>query len=130
MTRTGQHLAGDGSWRRMLTARPVRNEAARLGQSGEGNVTVRVTKQRPWYLLPPLSWIVPFRRERAAALDRVGSRVWRLCDGERTVEGVIDEFASSYHLTFHEARVAVTGYLKELIQRGVLAISIPEDDTT
>ena len=60
-------------------------------------------------------------------LDRLGAEVWRLCDGKRTVEEVVDLFGERHALTFHESRVAVTLYLKALLQRGVLAIVIPEE---
>ena len=79
------------------------------------------------YMLPPLSWIVPHRRERRVVLDRVGSQMWRQCDGERTVEAVIDAFAATHDLTFHEARVAVTTYIKSLVKRGVLVIVMPKE---
>jgi hypothetical protein len=106
----------------MLRAHALQNRAARVERDPGGTVAVWVEQTRR--LLPPLSWIVPFRRERVTRLDRVGSRVWSLCDGKRTVEAVVDMIASQYRLTFHESRVAVTGYLKTLIQRGVLAIEM------
>ena len=62
---------------------------------------------------------------RRLELDRLGSRVWEFCDDRRTVEEIVDAFADRYGLTFHEARAAVTGYLKMLIQRGALAIAVP-----
>jgi hypothetical protein len=52
-----------------------------------------------------------------------------LCDGKATVESIIDEFAARHRLSFHESRVAVTGYLKTLIRRGVLAIELSEEDS-
>ena len=73
---------------------------------------------------PPLSWIVPFREESCSTLDPLGAEVWKLCDGQRTVEGVVDAFKDRYALSFHEARVAVTEYLKVLVQRGVLAVAL------
>ena len=117
-----------GSWKQMLTARAVHNAAARVVDEDGCDVAVYVKSVRPWYVFPPISWIVPHRAERASVLDRIGSQVWRWCDGERTVEDIIDAFADEYALTFHEARVAVTGYIKSLVQRGVLAIVIPEED--
>lgn len=117
-----------GSWKRMLAARPVHNAAARVEDEGGGDVTVHVKSVRPWYMFPPVSWIVPYKPERGTILDRLGSQVWRWCDGERTVEDIIDAFASEHDLTFHEARVAVTGYIKSLVQRGALAIAMSEED--
>jgi hypothetical protein len=85
-----------------------------------------VANRRPQYLVPPLSWIVPFHPERRLVLDRLGTEVWTLSDGRHTVEQIVDLFAEGHKLTFHEARVAVTGYLKTLIERGVLAIAMPK----
>ncbi len=117
-----------GSWKRMLAARPVHNAAARVVDEAGGDVAVYVKSIRPWYMFPPVSWIVPYRPERKTVLDRLGSQVWRWCDGERSVEDIIDAFAGEHDLTFHEARVAVTGYIKSLVQRGALAIAMSEED--
>ncbi len=132
--RSKRAATDDGSWKRMLSARPVHNMAARVDEldgpstsPGSDAVVVYVKNVRPWYMLPPLSWIVPHRRERRVVLDRVGSQMWRQCDGERTVEAVIDAFAATHDLTFHEARVAVTTYIKSLVKRGVLVIVMPKE---
>jgi len=66
--------------------------------------------------------------KRTLRLDRLGSEVWDLCDGQRTGEGVVDDFAQRHRLTFHEARAAVTVYLKTLVQRGALALEMPEEN--
>jgi hypothetical protein len=113
------------TWHRMLEATPLRNAAAAVEPDGLEGLRITVRSRRPGWLVPPLSWLLPLRRVRVVRLDRVGSRVWGLCDGERTVEAVVDEFARAYALTFHEARVAVIGYLKQLVQRGALAIEMP-----
>ena len=128
MSKAGGVAPGAGSWKRMLDARAVRNTAARADQDDPGAVVVHVKTVRPWYMVPPVSWIVPHRPERKVVLDRLGSQVWRWCDGERTVENVVDAFAADHDLTFHEARVAVAGYISSLVKRGVLAIVMPEED--
>lgn len=115
----------DMSWGGMMKACPWRNESAVATDHGGETVSVRVKLRRPSFMKPPLSWIVPFRPERTLELDRLGTQVWRLCDGRRDVGKIADEFSARYGLTFHEARVAVTAYLKRLIQHGVLAIELP-----
>ncbi len=109
------------SWRRSLLGVPVRNEAAGVVNEGD-EVRVKVALKRPWWLLPPISWAVKPRSEKDMRLDALGAEVWRLCDGERTVEQVIDKFAASHRLTFHESRAAVTTYVRRLVERGVLVI--------
>lgn len=116
------------TWRAMLAAVPVRNAAADVAWNAADELEVTVAIERPRYLRPPLSWIVPHRSRRIVRLDRLGARVWDLCDGERTVEDVVDVFAERYQLTFHEARVAVTGYLQSLVQRGALAVALPDEE--
>ena len=111
----------------MLEATPLRNAAATVEPDGAGGLRIAIPAARPRWLVPPLSWILPVRRTRTVRLDRVGTRVWELCDGESTVESVVDAFAGAYNLTFHEARVAVTNYLRQLVRRGALAIEMPAE---
>ena len=120
--------ARPASWRPLLRARLSHNLAARVEESGDKDVRVYVRCKRPSFLVPPLSWIVPYREERRLTLDRLGAQVWRLCDVQRSVEEVIDRFAELHRLTFHEARVAVTGYIKMLIEQGVLAVVLREQE--
>lgn len=112
------------SWRPMLEAVPLRNVAARVERLVDGTVNLYVKKLPAWYRRPPVSWLLQPRPERCLALDRLGAAVWELCDGTRRVEDVVDCFAEAHGLTFHEARTAVTAYLKTLIQPGVLAIAM------
>ena len=118
-----------GSWRPMLLARPVPNAAARSEPGRDGSLTLFVRTDREH--LPDkvrrLSWITPIRRERRVVLDRLGRQIWDWCDGQCTVESVIDRFAEAHDLTFHESRVAVTSYLKQLIQRGALAVQVEDE---
>ena len=114
------------SWRGMLEARPVRNAAVEVARGDGDELSVSVKTRRPRCLVPPISWIVPLKPYRTVKLDRIGARLWDLCDGDRTVEAIVDEFARAYTLSFHEARVAVTTYLSQLVQRGVLAVVMPD----
>ena len=117
----------DGPLMGLLRSRPVRNAGARVEEQDRDHVIVYVRQKRPGFLIPPLSWIVPYKRERRAILDKVGTLLWRMCDGERTVEDLVESFRSRYRLTFHEGRAAVTGYLKLLTERGVIAIAAQEE---
>jgi len=116
--------APEGTWRQMLEARPVRNSAAEVLSEEADTLSIEVKMKKPRPLFPPLSWFVRPKTTRTIRLDRLGSQVWELCDGERTVEEVVDEFARRYRLTFHEARASVTAYLRLLVQRGVLAMAM------
>ena len=126
-TLTSQLPGTADSWTDMLVARPIRNTAARVtaGQTdGELRIAVPSRPKAWWYHLPPLNWIVRPPRERVLILDPIGSPVWDLCNGETTVEEIIQFFAKNHSLSFHEARVSVTSYLRLLIERGALAIAL------
>ena len=115
------------SWKRMLRAKPVRNAAATGQRRSDDEVWVVVPRQKPRYL-KPVSWLVRSKPTRTVVLDRLGLQIWERCDGQRTVEDIIDEFARMHRLSFHEARVAVTGYVKSLVERGAAAIVMPKEE--
>lgn len=119
MSKTPAKPAND--WRRMLAAVPTHNSAANV-QEHDDCVAVIIKNVRPGYMVPPISWFVPFKPQKVFRLDPIGTFLWKLCDGKRSVEDIIDCFKDEYDLTFHEAKTAVTDYLKKLVQRGVLAI--------
>ena len=85
---------------------------------------ITVTRNRPWYFRPPLSWVLRPSLRKTIVLDEVGAQIWDLCDGQRNVEDIIDEFSQAHRLSFHEARVAATNYVKSLVQRGALAVAV------
>lgn len=116
------------SWRAMLEAKPLRNAASRMEREANGMRTLHVPCRRPWYAVFPLTWIVRFPEERSFRLDPLGAQVWDLCSGEAPVEAIVEAFAEEHELTFHEARVAVTQYLKTLIQYGALAIALASEE--
>jgi hypothetical protein len=53
-------------------------------------------------------------------LDEMGTAVWDLMDGRRSVRRVIQGFATKYQLHLKEAEVAVTRFLRELGKRGLI----------
>ena len=112
------------AWRRMLSARPVHNSAAEVRPGEPSGLVVTVTRKRPWYFRAPFSWVLHPSSRKTVVLDEVGTELWDLCDGKRTVEDIIDEFSAAHRLSFHEARVAATNYVKSLVERGVLAIVV------
>ena len=116
------------SWERMLRATPVRNAAASVQRRSDDEVRISIPRRRPRYLAAPLTWIVRPKPTRTVILDRLGTQIWEGCDGKRSVEDVVDSFAQTHRLSFHESRVAVAGYIKTLIERGALAIVMPPRD--
>jgi hypothetical protein len=106
---------------RLLAAVPHRNEAVTSQPAGDG-LLVCVPMRRPRWLVPPLSWLIPFSHVRKVQLDAPGKAVLELCDGHRTVEEVIETFAAENKLSFREGQLAVTQFLRELLRRGIIVL--------
>jgi hypothetical protein len=111
----------------MLEARLLHNQAASAAWNAENSrFEIAIPCRKPRYLVPPISWIVRPPEKRTMVLDSIGIEVWEACAGERTVEEIIDQFASRHGLTFHEGRVAVVAFLKSLLERGAVVLLVPD----
>lgn len=116
-------LEGD-SWLPMLESVPVRNDAAKVEKNDDGTITATVKLKGKAPYLPPISWFIKRKDYRDSRLDLVGTSLWKMCDGEKKTELLIDEFSKKHRLTFHEARVSVWEYLKILVRRGIVVIEV------
>ena len=54
--------------------------------------------------------------------DVLGTSVWDLVDGSRSVRQIIKFFAETHRLENREAEVSVTRFIRELGQRGLLGL--------
>ncbi len=61
-------------------------------------------------------------RMKRLELDAMGTTVWRLMDGSRSVEDVIDAFAARYGLEWREAELSVSAFIKDLGRRGLVGL--------
>lgn len=59
---------------------------------------------------------------RQVALDGVGSTVWELCDGERTIDSVVQAVSKQTKLTRRETEASVTLFLQTLAKRGYIGL--------
>ena len=55
-------------------------------------------------------------------LDELGTSVWDLVDGKRSVRRIIKIFAENHRLENREAEVSVTSFIRELGKRGLLGL--------
>ena len=55
-------------------------------------------------------------------LDTLGSSVWDLLDGKRSVRQLIQIFTETHQLQPREAEVAVTQFIRELGRRGLIGL--------
>lgn len=111
----------------MLDAVPVPNKAVRA-EPRENALLLWAPIRKRWWNRPPFSWALPYRDEKAVALDRLGREVYEAIDGKRTIEQIVEAFATNHQLRFHEARLSVMQFLKMLTQRSLIVVALPEAD--
>ena len=55
-------------------------------------------------------------------LDELGTSVWNLMDGNRSVRQLVKMFAETHQLENREAEVSVTQFVRELGRRGLIGM--------
>ncbi len=58
--------------------------------------------------------------ERYVELDEVGGFVWELCDGNHTVETIVQKTGKEYKMNRREAEVSVTMFLQMLHEKNYI----------
>jgi len=104
-----------------LSAVPHQNTAMKVEPVADG-VIVSVPVRRPGWLVPPISWLLRWSDVRRVQLDAAGTETLELVDGRRTVEDIVETFAESHKLSFRESQVAVTAFMRQLVQRGIVVV--------
>ena len=61
-------------------------------------------------------------RMKKLQLDELGTFVWNLMDGNRSVQQLVKIFAETHRLETREAEVSVTQFMRELGRRGLIAM--------
>jgi hypothetical protein len=69
-------------------------------------------------------------RQKKFRLDTVGSIVWELCDGHRTVKDIAEQLRLKYKMLPSEAEISLNTYFNELAKRGLVAFMIPKEVAT
>ena len=107
-------------------ARPVRNPQLKWRINEEELVEVIVPRRKDIFgRAVGFLFFVP--ENRPVTLDEVGSRVWHLCDGEETVDEIIQVLSEEYKLGRREVEASLTEYLRTLGQRGMVGFLIPHE---
>ena len=105
-----------------MNASPVSFPPLRTEEK-EGKLYVTVKLQRPrWQRL--ISGDVAC--ERTFGLDAFGREVYAACDGDTSVNEIIDHFSHKHHINHAEAELNVTTFLKTLISKGLIGIQVEE----
>ena len=110
-----------------LLVRVVPNSSVDVEDAGDGNLRLLVRRRTDfWGALLGAVFLVP--RVRKIALDDIGSRVWRMCDGEHTVGQMAKRVAEENKLHRKEAELAVISFIDSLASRRLVYYRIEKGD--
>jgi hypothetical protein len=107
-----------------LSARPARRPEVASKKTDDGRTLLTVRFPRPRWQ----RWVgaTTDYAERNFELDCLGAEVYEACNGKVDVRTVIQKFATVHNLAWAEAEIAVTGFLKTLMSRGLIMMLIDE----
>lgn len=107
-----------------LDCRPVVNPEVTVQREKDGVVRLSLP-----VLLRPLAAKIARHlgienqpRQRVIELDALGTEVWLLIDGQRSVAQIAKAFSQQRKVTMEEALAAVTRFLYDLGKRGLIAL--------
>jgi len=112
--------------RQSLAAIPLRNSGLSVSDTDDGNVRLRIPRKNAWWV-KVLDFILTIPGGRTVELDEIGSKLYRMCDGETTVDEIIRRMARDLKLNKRESELSVVKYLKMLAKRGIIALAVPAE---
>jgi hypothetical protein len=89
----------------------------------DGRLDLVIRSPRPKKGL--LTRFMPEIIEQRYKLDELGTAVYDMIDGVRTVEQLMDAFAGQFRLNKREAEVSVAAFLRMLAERKIISIVVP-----
>jgi len=72
--------------------------------------------------------IVLPKQGRTKVLNEVGSRIWALADGTRTLGSIVEVICQEYEVTPERAQADVLAFVEELVQDGMLTVVVTKTD--
>ena len=108
-----------------LRCRPIKAPMVNESRLETGDVLLMYTVvARPWFskFVKRFGGAVDGAIPKKLQLDALGTEVWDLVDGRRTVRQIIQRFAEEHRLHSREAEVSVTQFLRELGKRGLIGL--------
>jgi len=118
-----QHKAGPGR-AQALACTPIRNPEVEEKKTADGVLLRYPVEIKPWFqsIFKRMSNRDSNIIMRRLELDVLGSSVWQMVDGKQTVADIVEQFRTTHQLGAREAELAVTGFLKDLGKRTLIAM--------
>lgn len=106
---------------RSLAAVPVLNNGLEIGTGEDGKMVIRLRAPRGKGFLARFQ---PPVMIRTVKLDELGAFVVERIDGKASVKEIIESFMSRFRANRREAELSVVEFLKSLMIRGVISMTV------
>lgn len=107
----------------IFASKPVKNPAVNWERNERGEVVIKIRLEQP---KPGLfSGFVREPQEKKIVLDAIGSYVWELIDGERSLSEIADIVAQRFMFHRREAQMSLLAYIQMLAERGLVTLLAP-----
>ena len=113
------------SRKEFLKIKPVRNPYLKWEKDKKGEIILLIplNKEKQGFI----GKIAKTPKEKKIELDKIGSIVWELCDGKRTVKDITEILRERYKLLLSEAEISLNTYFNSLSKRGLMGFVLPEE---
>ena len=103
---------------------PLQNPGAEEEKNQEGLVLTYPVEVKPFFhkLIKRVTGKDTSTIRRKIQLDQMGTSVWKLIDGQKSVRDIAQNFQHQHQLDNRESEISVTSFLKELGKRGLVAM--------
>ncbi|MFO7946572.1 MAG: PqqD family protein [Armatimonadota bacterium] len=109
-----------------MNAIPIRNPLLRWAENDKGEIVVAMDRRDDW-VGETMGWLFMVPPKQKVELDDIGSSVWRACDGENTVNEIIEIIRREYKLSRREVEMSLTKYLQSLGQRKMIGFMVDRE---
>jgi hypothetical protein len=119
---SGKRISDRGA---SMNLTPVRNCQITEERSGDDMVIIRYPiTLKPWIasLLTRFGHSTNENRFKKLQLDDLGAEVWGLIDDARSVRQITRIFADTHRIPLRESEIAITQFLRDLGQRGIIGL--------
>ncbi len=111
-----------------LACIPLRNPECKQNEQNEGTLLRYKIQAKPWLrkIFKTATSREPELVIRKLQLDSMGSSVWKMIDGSKSVQQISRDFQKRHNLGQREAEISVSEFILQLGRRGLVALKEPE----
>ncbi len=111
-----------------LACIPMRNPECREEHKEEGILLRYTVQAKPWLrkIFKSAAGRDPEIIHKKLQLDAMGSSVWQVIDGSKSVLTISRDFQKQHQLGPREAEISVSEFIQQLGKRGLVALKEPE----